>query len=167
MSEGQPQETVLRKARSFCRICAGNCALLLDVAGERIVAARGDRSNPLTHGYACIKGLHLHDAHNSPERLLHPLKRQPDGRFVRIGLEEALDEITERLRALLAHNEADCIAAFRGTLNYSNPVANQMLPDWLRALGSRSFFSTMTIDQSAKWVTADRLGRWAAGPDPY
>jgi anaerobic selenocysteine-containing dehydrogenase len=167
MSEGQPQETVLREARSFCRICAGNCALLLEVAGERIVAARGDKSNPLTHGYACIKGLHLHDAHNSPERLLHPLKRQPDGRFVRIGLEEALDEIAERLRALLAHNEPDCVAAFRGTLNYSNPVANQMLPDWLRALGSRSFFSTMTIDQSAKWVTAERLGRWAAGPDPY
>lgn len=162
-----PAQAEPHEARSFCRICAGNCALLLTVADGRIVEARGDKSNPLTHGYACIKGLHLHDAHNSPERLLHPLKRQPDGRFARIALEEALDEIAERLRTLLARGEPDCIAAFRGTLNYSNVVANQMLPDWLRALGSRSFFSTMTIDQSAKWVTADRLGRWAAGPDPY
>jgi anaerobic selenocysteine-containing dehydrogenase len=156
-----------RQARSFCRICAGNCALLLTIEAERVVAARGDKSNPLTHGYACIKGLHLHDAHNSPERLLHPLKRQPDGNFARIRLAQALDEIAERLRALLARGEPDCIAAFRGTLNYSNLAANQMLPDWLRSLGSRSFFSTMTIDQSAKWVTAERLGSWAAGPDPY
>jgi len=156
-----------REARSFCRICAGNCALLLTVSGEQIIAARGDKSNPLTHGYACIKGLHLHDAHNSADRLLHPLKRQPDGRFVRIALEDALDEIAATLRTLLAQGEPDCIAAFRGTLNYSNLIANQMLPDWLRSLGSQSFFSTMTIDQSAKWVTAERLGRWAAGPDPY
>jgi anaerobic selenocysteine-containing dehydrogenase len=168
---GQPRQAFrrafLREARSFCRICAGNCALLLTVADERVVAARGDKSNPLTHGYACIKGLHLHDAHNSPERLLHPLKRQPDGSFARIALEDALDEIAASLRTLLARGEPDSIAAFRGTMNYSNLVANQMLPDWLRSLGSRSFFSTMTIDQSAKWVTAERLGRWAAGPDPY
>jgi anaerobic selenocysteine-containing dehydrogenase len=123
--------------------------LLLTVAGERVVAARGDKSNPLTRGYACIKGLHLHDAHNSPGRLLHPFKRQPDGSFARIALEAALDEIAGSLRTLLARGEPDSIAAFRGTLNYSNPVANQMLPDWLRSLGSRSFFSTMTIDQSA------------------
>jgi anaerobic selenocysteine-containing dehydrogenase len=167
MSDYPPQPAGAREARSFCRICAGNCALLLTVAGERITAARGDKSNPLTHGYACIKGLHLHDAHNSPERLLHPLKRQSDGSFARIDLERALDEIAGSLRALLADGEPDSVAAFRGTLSYSNPVANQMLPDWLRSLGSRSFFSTMTIDQSAKWVAAERLGRWAAGSDPY
>ena len=167
MTHSNPHDTAAREARSFCRICAGNCALLLTIADERIIAARGDKSNPLTHGYACIKGLHLHDAHNSPERLLHPLKRLPDGRFVRISLEDALDEIAATLRALLASGEPDSIAAFRGTLSYSNSVANQMLPDWLRALGSRSFFSTMTIDQSAKWVAAERLGRWSAGPDPY
>ncbi|MFL6606434.1 MAG: molybdopterin-dependent oxidoreductase [Steroidobacteraceae bacterium] len=164
---GQPWQAAPRHARSFCRICAGNCALLLTVEDEKVIGARGDKSNPLTRGYACIKGLHLHDAHNSPERLLHPLKRQADGSFVRIALEEALDEIAGKLRTLLARGEPDSIAAFRGTLNYSNLVANQMLPDWLRSLGSRSFFSTMTIDQSAKWVTAERLGRWAAGPDSY
>jgi anaerobic selenocysteine-containing dehydrogenase len=167
MSEYPPEEAGAREARSFCRICAGNCALLLSVEDGRITAARGDKSNPLTRGYACIKGLHLHDAHNCSERLLHPLKRQPDGGFAPIALERALDEIAASLRVLLARGEPDCIAAFRGTLSYSNPVANQMLPDWLRSLGSRSFFSTMTIDQSAKWVTAERLGRWAAGPDPY
>lgn len=155
------------QARSFCRICAGSCALILTVENDRVVAARGDKSNPQTQGYACIKGLYLHEAHNSPDRLLHPLKRRADGSFERIGLEQALDEIALKLRTLLDSHGADAIAGFRGTLNYSNLAANHMLPDWLQALGSKSFFSTMTIDQSAKWITFERLGGWAAGRDPY
>jgi anaerobic selenocysteine-containing dehydrogenase len=156
-----------RTAKSFCRICAGNCALLLTIEDDRVIGARGDKSNPQTGGYACIKGLFLHEAHNSPNRLLHPLKRGGDGMFHRIPLEQALDEIAASVGQLIEAHGADCIGAFRGTMNYSNLSANHMLPDWLRALGSSSFYSTMTIDQSAKWVTFERLGGWAAGHDPY
>ncbi len=155
------------QAKSFCRICAGSCALILTVENDRVIAARGDKSNPQTQGYACIKGLYLHEAHNSPQRLLHPLKRRADGSFERIGLEQALDEIAAKLGSLLDAGDADAIAGFRGTLSYSNLAVNHMLPDWLQALGSKSFFSTMTIDQSAKWITFERLGGWAAGRDPY
>jgi len=156
-----------RTARSFCRICAGNCALLLTIDNDRVVAARGDKSNPQTGGYACIKGLYLHEAHNSADRILHPLKRGGDGTFHRVPLDQALDEIAASVRDLIRSHGPDSIGAFRGTMNYSNLSANHMLPDWLRALGSSSFYSTMTIDQSAKWVTFERLGGWAAGHDAY
>jgi len=156
------------EAIASCRICAGNCSLLLTLDGDgRVTAARGDRDNPLTRGYACIKGTHLHEAHNSPKRLLRPLKRMPDGRFETVTLESALADIADRLGSIIDAHGADAVAAFRGTMNYSNLTANHLLPAFLQAIGSRSFFSTMTIDQSAKWVTADRLGTWAGGKDPY
>jgi anaerobic selenocysteine-containing dehydrogenase len=150
-----------------CRICAGQCGLQLELDGAgEITSVRGDPENPVTLGYACAKGITLPEAHRSPDRLLHPLKRQPDGSFARIGFTQALDEIAAQMRDIIATSGAESIAGFRGTMSYSNLVANHLLPEWLRCLGSPSFYSTMTVDQSAKWVTFERLGGWAAGRDP-
>ena len=163
----QPVSHSEREATSFCRICAGLCALRIAIEDERIVAVRGDKRNPLTQGYACIKGLMAHEAQYSSDRILHPLKRRTDGSFERIGLEQALDEIAQRVQSIVARDGADAIAGFRGTMNYTNATANYMLPAFLRSLGSHSFFSTMTVDQSAKWITVERLGTWAAGRDSF
>ena len=158
----------MQERTASCRICAGQCGLRFSLdEDERIIQIRGDKRNPVTRGYACIKGLTLHEAHYSPERILHPLRRTKDGGFVRVPMAEALDEIAERICAVIASKGPDAVAGFRGTMSYTNSIMNQMLPDWLAGIGSHSFFSTMTIDQSAKWVTAERLGTWEAGKDPY
>jgi len=147
-----------------CRICAAGCILHFqkDRSG-RITSARGAPDHPITGGYACSKGLLLHEAHYSPERLLHPLKRMSDGRFVRVPATEALDEIAYRLRKIIDDHGPDAVGAYRGTFGYDHPLFQSLLT----ALNSRSFFSTLTIDQSAKVVTAGRLGTWDAGKDQF
>ncbi len=150
-----------------CRICAGQCGLRIELDDRgQVIDVRGDAENPVTLGYACSKGITLPEAHSDPSRLRHPLKRTASGSFERIGWEQAFDEIAARVRELTDRHGPEAIAGFRGTMNYSNLVANHLLPEWLACLGSTSFFSTMTIDQSAKWVTFERLGGWAAGRDP-
>ncbi|MDF8334918.1 molybdopterin-containing oxidoreductase family protein [Novosphingobium cyanobacteriorum] len=157
-----------RIAQSACRLCAGMCGLDVEIDPQgRAVAIRGDRRNPVSRGYACIKGLTLHEAHHSERRILRPLRRQEDGSFAEVGWAEALDDIAARLSALVRDHGPDSVGAFKGTLNYSNFLSNAMLPAFLSALGSTAYYSTMTVDQSAKWVNVERLGAWAGGKDPF
>jgi anaerobic selenocysteine-containing dehydrogenase len=156
------------EVKSFCRICIGACGMVLTLdENRRIVEIRGDKDHPASSGYVCVKGLQAPNAHNGPQRLLNPLKRMPDGSFQPIGLEQALDEIANRLERIIERDGAEAVAAFRGTQSGLNSTANYMLPAWLNAIGSPSFFSTMTVDQSAKWVCVERLGTWAAGRHPF
>lgn len=157
-----------REVRSFCRICVGSCGLKLTVdEDDRLVEARGDHDDPMTMGYACIKGLEAPAFHNHPDRILRPLKRQPDGSFAPIGLEQALDEIAEQIRTAIEEDGPEAIGAFRGGGGILTASASNM-PTWfLNALGSHNVYSTLTIDQSAKMVSVGRLGIWPAGRTPF
>ena len=68
----------MREVISSCRICARQCSLRLSLDDEGgVVSIRGDRANPVSRGYACIKGLTLHEAHASPRPRSAPA--QADG----------------------------------------------------------------------------------------
>jgi len=156
----------VRREKSYCRICSGLCGVEVDIADDRIVGIRGDKDHPLTRGFACSKGLLAVEAHYGEDRLLHPLKRTADGSFAPIALDTALDEIAAKLGAILEQDGPGAVAGYRGTINVYSASAAHMLRDWLKSLGSNAYYTTMTIDQSAKFVTAQRLGMWLAGKQP-
>jgi anaerobic selenocysteine-containing dehydrogenase len=157
-----------RDKLSFCRTCMGHCGVVVTVDDDdQMVGIRADRDDPQTLGFACFKGLQAVEAHNGPARLLHPLKRQPDGSFARIPLEQALDEIAAKMRAILDQDGPDAIAGYRGGGAFFNASASTLLADFLGAVGSPKLFSSVTIDQSAKMVAMGRLGIWPPGADPF
>jgi anaerobic selenocysteine-containing dehydrogenase len=157
----------MREVRSFCRFCIPFCGTRVTLDDQdRIVEVRGDKDDLMTQGYACIKGLQAPASYNAPDRVLRTLKRQPDGSFTPIPLEQALDEIAEKLKRMLAAHGPESVGLFRGAGGMLNASAMSMSPAFLSAIGSHKNFTTYTIDQSAKTVTPGRLGIWNAPRHP-
>jgi len=156
----------MRQAKSYCRLCFGFCGVNLAIDdNEQVVEVRGDHENPATQGYICVKGLEAPAGMYGDKRIRRPQKRIGD-RHVPIGLEQALDEIAERMHEIIEADSAQSLAFYRGTGTFGSNIATFSFPGLADAVGGQRY-STMTIDQSAKWVTADRLGTWSAGRHPF
>ena len=83
--------------RSPCRICGGAGGLKVEVESNRVTGIKPDREHGLSEGFICSKALRIADGMYTPERILHPLKRQADGSFAKISLETAISEIARNI----------------------------------------------------------------------
>src|SRR5271170_4860614 len=94
--------------------CPDSCGVLVtvDEATGRAVKIQGDPSHPVTRGFLCGKVAKYLDRVYSPDRLLYPMRRRAGVKkgplaqgheaeaFERISWDEALDEITARLKEI-------------------------------------------------------------------
>lgn len=150
--------------KTFCRNCSAACSMEIDVEQGRMVRARPDGSVSPYGAYLCPKGLASIEFHNGAEdRLFESLRRQPDGSFAPVAPDAAIAEIGDKLAALVAAHGPRCIAVYHGTGAYRSVLGGLLERAWVSALGTPNFYSTMTIDQSAKWVTMARMGVMASG----
>lgn len=147
--------------KTFCRVCASLCAVKVEVEDNKIVDIRGDRDNPLTSGYFCIKGSKAKAFHNGDDRLLGSLMRGLNSDLVPVDTEVALDAMHQRLSVLIAKYGPHSVALYFGTGINQNAVGAAAMKDWFNMLGSPYIYSSMTVDQSAKWVTMGRMGFFA------
>lgn len=135
----------------------------IDLENGRMVRARPDGSVSPYGSYLCPKGLSSVEFHNGAEgRLFGSLKRE-EGGLVSIASDQAVAQIGDKLAALVAEHGPRCVAVYHGTGAYRSVLGGLMERAWVAALGTPNFFSTMTIDQSAKWVTMARMGTMTSG----
>ncbi|MFZ0733815.1 MAG: molybdopterin-dependent oxidoreductase [Candidatus Sulfotelmatobacter sp.] len=114
--------------------CPDACGVLITVDDGRATKIQGDPAHPVTRGFLCAKVAKYLDRVYSPGRVLYPMRRVApkgpgaqagDSAWQRISWEDALDEITSRLRGISAEFGSEAILpySFGGTLGALNSAS--------------------------------------------
>ena len=138
---------------TFCRICEACCGLVATVDDGRVTRLRPDRDHPLSRGFACPKGIAMTGVQNDPDRVLHPLRRRPDGRFERIAWDTALREIGTRLREIPGES-VGWYMGNPGAFSHAHPLWSKGFTD---ALGSRHYYTASSQDVSNRFAASALL----------
>ncbi len=153
--------------KTFCRFCHANCAMEVDVENGKVIEVRGDPDDPAYGGYTCMKGRELPDSHNSENRLHHSQVRNAAGEFVSTPMPEALAHVASELRRIIDTHGPNSVAVFMGSGGFQNSAAMAASLSFAQAVGSRNFYTSVTLDQPAKVFTTQRYGKWMAGPNTF
>ena len=142
---------------TYCRICVAGCGLLVDVVDDRVVKVRGDAAHPLSAGYTCAKGRALPLAHADPRRLDRPSIGRARTRRA-VTWDELHSDLGGRLTEIIARHGPDAVAFFNGSGGGMDAAATLVERRLVKAIGTRSAYSTLTIDAPAKPLVGSLVG---------
>ncbi|MCU0458196.1 MAG: molybdopterin-dependent oxidoreductase [Bacteroidales bacterium] len=116
--------------KEFLTVCPRNCystctfRVFTEDGKVKRILPYGD--NLATPEGPCIKGLSYLEREYSPERILYPLQRQPDGSFERIGTDEALALVAARLSDARGKHGPHSVLFYKGSgcSGLSNDIAS-------------------------------------------
>jgi anaerobic selenocysteine-containing dehydrogenase len=101
-----------RLVPTTCFNCESACGLLayIDKDSGEIKKFEGNPAHPASRGRNCAKGPATINQVNDPERILYPLKRvgeRGSGQWERVSWEDALDDISGRIRTAIKEDRHD------------------------------------------------------------
>jgi anaerobic selenocysteine-containing dehydrogenase len=149
--------------------CPDTCGMLVTVENGVAVKIQGDPSMPFTEGTLCTKVAHYLERTYSPDRVLHPQKRvgrKGEGKFRRIGWDEALDEIAARLKSAAAEDPQTILplsyAGTMGMLQYSS-----MDRRFFHRLGASLLDRTLCSSAGKAGIKATLGGSYGMDPERF
>ncbi|HJU19490.1 MAG TPA: molybdopterin-dependent oxidoreductase [Stellaceae bacterium] len=121
------------------------CGMLVDVRDGVLQGVRGDRDNPDSQGFLCVRGQASRDIIGNPKRLRKPLirKRRGEDAWREAGWDEALDLIAGQIAA--AGREATALWGCHGNLanGYGPHTGSQMLARFANLYGCQYWSAAM------------------------
>src|SRR6266446_3512435 len=157
--------------RTVCALdCPDACAMLVTVEDGKATQLRGDPDHPITRGFLCAKVTRYLEREYSPDRLLYPQRRagaKGQGRFERIGWDEALDEITARLSSVAGEFGPEAILpySYGGTMGFLN--GSGMDRRFFHRLGASRLDRTICSAAGGAALTASLGNRYATEPEQF
>ena len=147
--------------------CPDTCAVVTEVRDGQAVRFTAQPEHPVTQGWLCAKVRPYLERVYHPERLLYPMRRvgpKGGGEWRRLSWEEAIGEIADRWRRIIAEETAAAILpySYSGTLGLVQlGVCNARL--WNR-MGASGLQRSICGAAAERAVQATYGARWA--PDP-
>lgn len=99
-----------KSVATVCDLCPAHCGVLGFLNYERLAAVQGNPKHLNNRGKICARGIAGMNLVYDPERILYPMKRtgkRGDGKWQKIGWDEALNELTIRLKAVQNQNRGE------------------------------------------------------------
>ena len=113
------------------------------------------------------RGRQLPEQYTTPARVTKSLKRKPDGDFEEIDTDQAMDEIAAKVQQLMEDHGPRSVATYVGSYGYQNSAALSIPKAWHQSVSSPSYYTSLTIDQPAKALSASRFGTWGGGTHKF
>ncbi len=141
--------TTETEVSTFCPLCVSRCGARATVTNGTFTLSR-DVSHP-TGKALCVKGKAAAEISAHPDRLQHPLKRTapkgaPDPGWRRIGWDEALDTVADRLNELAGDHGPETVA-FSSVSPSTSAISDCV--EWIqrlqRTFGSPNFVVSMEL----------------------
>jgi anaerobic selenocysteine-containing dehydrogenase len=144
--------------KTACIIRSLNCGLEVQTEGRRITKARGDKSHPVSKGYICEKSQRMDYYQSGDDRLTSPMRRKADNTYEAIGWDQAIPEITARLKAIRDAHGGEAIFYFGGG-NQGAHLAGTYAASTLAALGVRYRSNALAQEKTGEaWVQGKMMG---------
>lgn len=105
-----------RVVNTHCCFCGQQCGIKLKVHDNAVVGFEPWYEFPFNEGKLCPKGVKRYLQGSHPDRLLHPMERDPSapGGFRRVSWEDALDRTVREIRRIQAEYGDDSFAMLSG-----------------------------------------------------
>ncbi len=119
------------------------CGMQVEVEGGALKSVHGDKDNPDSQGFLCVRGRATSEIFGNPKRLLYPQIRDDRGTdsWRRVSWDEAIDFIARRMQA--AGPKAVGLWAGHGGFTPGGAVTTQMMHRFAHLYGCQTWHPAM------------------------
>jgi len=146
--------------KTTCRMCGTLCGIDAHIEDNKVVHIEGNKDSVLNKGRICIKGSSAVTWLNHPDRLYKPLKKMENGEFVEIEMEQAMDEIAEKLTGIQKQYGDNAIGVWKGEgIDFAQQ--EELARRWIHSVGSPNYFSNDTQCFASRYLSFNLVyGCW-------
>ena len=143
--------------KSVCRFCGTGCGIMVATNDDKIVAVKGDVTNPVNRGLNCVKGYFNTKIMYGADRLKQPLLRvdesgafSKEGKFKPVSWKRAFDEMEKHMRRAMDELGPTGIGVF-GSGQYT------VMEGYAMAKLMKAGFRSNNIDPNARHCMASAV----------